>query len=82
MESDTPRTFDQTELLFHGFTHGCEGVTVGTGRVSEQWASVDRAGARFWKGCQSGEESGETLALLYSQVLDIKRSRTGGEGRN
>ena len=58
---DALRTPDQTECLFHCFTHGYECETAGTGRVSEQWASDDRAGSRFWTGCQLGEESGETF---------------------
>ena len=58
---DTPRSPDQSECLFHWFTHGYECETVGVARLSEQWASDDRADDYFWTGCQSGEDSGETL---------------------
>jgi hypothetical protein len=44
---DAPRTPDQTECLFHYFTHGYECAGIGTCRVSEQWASVDRAVTSF-----------------------------------
>jgi hypothetical protein len=47
--------------LVHWFTHGYECETVGVARLSEQWASDDRADDYFWTGCQSGEDSGETL---------------------
>ena len=44
---DASGTPDQTECLFHCFTHGYECVRFGTCRVSEQWASVDRAVTSF-----------------------------------
>ena len=44
---DAPGTPDQTECLFHCFTHGYECAGIGTCRVSEQWASVDRAVTSF-----------------------------------
>ena len=44
---DAPGTPDQTECLFHVFTHGCECAGNGICRVSEQWASVDRAVTSF-----------------------------------
>jgi hypothetical protein len=40
---DAPLTPDQTECLFHCFTHGYECVGIGTCRVSEQWAGYNRA---------------------------------------
>ena len=40
---DVLGTPDQTECLFHCFTHGCECAGIGDCRVSEQWPSVDRA---------------------------------------
>jgi hypothetical protein len=44
---DAPGTPDQTECLFHCFTHGYECAAIGTYHVSEQWASVDRAVTSF-----------------------------------
>ena len=44
---DAPGTPDQTECLFHHFTHGYECEGIGICRVSEQWASVDRAVTSF-----------------------------------
>jgi len=37
-----------------------------------------------WKSIpsQTGEDSGETPALRFSQVLDAEPSQFGGEGRN
>jgi hypothetical protein len=58
---DASGTPDQTECLFHHFTHGYECEGIGICRVSEQWASVDRAETSFWTGSQTGEDSGETL---------------------
>ena len=43
----TPRTLDQTELLFHRFTHGCECKAVGTFSIREQWAYSQRTGGEF-----------------------------------
>ena len=40
---DAPRASDQTELLFHRFTHGCGCEAVGPFAISEQWASDHRA---------------------------------------
>jgi hypothetical protein len=44
---DAPGTPDQTECLFHRFTHGYECVRVGTRRISEQWAGYSRAVTGF-----------------------------------
>jgi len=44
---DAPRTPDQTECLFHCFTHGYECAGIGDCRVSEQWASGIRAETIF-----------------------------------
>ena len=44
---DTPRTTDQTECLFHCFTHGYECVRFGFPRVSEQWKGYSRAVTGF-----------------------------------
>ena len=79
---DAPGAANQTELLLHCFAHGCECEAVGTSAISGQWTSVGRAEAKFCAGCQLGEESGETLTLPLPQALDLKPSRTGGEGRN
>ena len=44
---DTPGTPDQTECLFHRFTHGYECAGSGDCRVSEQWACGGRAETNF-----------------------------------
>ena len=44
---DAPGTPDQTECLFHCFTHVYECDAVGDCRVSEQWASGIRAETSF-----------------------------------
>ena len=44
---DAPRTPDQTECLFHRFTHGYECAGIGICRVSEQWACGGRAETSF-----------------------------------
>jgi hypothetical protein len=44
---DAPGTPDQTECLFHCFTHCYECAGIGTCRVSEQWAGVDRSETSF-----------------------------------
>ena len=44
---DASGTPDQTECLFHCFTHGYECEAIGTFRVGEQWASGIRAEANF-----------------------------------
>jgi hypothetical protein len=44
---DAPGTPDQTERLFHCFTHVYECEAVGGCRVSEQWASGIRAETSF-----------------------------------
>jgi hypothetical protein len=44
---DAPWTPDQTECLFHCFTHGYECAGIGTCRICEQWANVDRAETSF-----------------------------------
>ena len=44
---DAPGTPDQTECLFHCFTHVYECEAVGGCRVSEQWASGIRAETSF-----------------------------------
>jgi len=43
----TPGTPDQTECLFHCFTHGYECVRLGVPRVSEQWTGYGRAVTGF-----------------------------------
>jgi hypothetical protein len=43
----TPRTTDQTECLFHCFTHVYECAGIGDCRMSEQWASGTRAETIF-----------------------------------
>ena len=40
---DAPGTPDQTECLFHRFTHGYECAGIGICRVSEQWTGYGRA---------------------------------------
>jgi hypothetical protein len=79
---DAPGAADQTVLLLHRFVHGYEYEAVGTDSISEQWTSVDRAGAEFCAGCQLGEESGVTLTLPMPQVFDPQPGILGGEGRN
>ena len=44
---DASGTPDQTECLFHRFTHGYECAGIGICRVSEQWASGIRAETSF-----------------------------------
>ena len=66
---DAPGAADQTVLLFHRFSHGCECEAVGPFDVSEQWASIDRAGAELCAGCKTGEESGNTLTADLDQTL-------------
>ena len=44
---DAPGTPDQTECLFHCFTHGYECAGIGDCRVSEQWAGGSRAETSF-----------------------------------
>jgi hypothetical protein len=44
---DAPGTPDQTECLFHRFTHGYECVSIGIRRVSEHWTSYKRALSNF-----------------------------------
>jgi hypothetical protein len=43
----TPGTTDQTECLFHCFTHGYECVRFGIPRVSEQWTGYSRSVTGF-----------------------------------
>ena len=44
---DASGTPDQTECLFHCFTHGYECVRFGFPRVSEQWKGYSRAVTGF-----------------------------------
>ncbi len=44
---NAPRAADQTECLFHRFTHVAECVRSGVPRVSEQWTSYSRAVTNF-----------------------------------
>jgi hypothetical protein len=44
---DASGTPDQTECLFHRFTHGYECAGIGDCRVSEQWSCGGRAETSF-----------------------------------
>ena len=58
---DAPGTPDQTECLFHCFTHVYECEAIGDFRVSEQSKGYNRAESEFWTSLNLGEDSGETL---------------------
>ena len=79
---DAPSALNQTELLLHCFTHGCECVAVGTVAISEQWASGDGAEAEFCQGCQRGEDPGEDSIPCHPQLSTAVAVRAGGEGRS
>ena len=44
---NAPRALNQTELLFHCFTHVSECEAVGTVSIREQWANSQRTGGEF-----------------------------------
>lgn len=71
----SPRTADQTELLFHRITHDFECETVGTCRVSEQWKRSDRAVTKFCQSVQTGEELGEDFEPRFSKPIVNKHFR-------
>ena len=44
---NAPGALNQTELLFHCFTHVSECEAVGTVSIREQWANSQRTGGEF-----------------------------------
>src|ERR1700678_340137 len=79
---DAPGTPNQTEYLFHCFTHGYECEAIGDIRVSEQSKGYNRAESEFWTSLNLGEDSGETLTPDSQKAIDNQRLEDGGEGRN
>ena len=63
-----------------------DGEAVAPSRVSEQWAGVAHAVPVFWRGSQTGEESGETLDPNLSKrpinTAQLLEARVGIEPTN